>query len=103
MTECRAIVNRCISTRGARSYLLYLALPQTGYRSRGCKERSPAARRRRYDLGQLETRPRASTECLQVQNENICVQVRRCNARAPTANIRRSEIVRAKDNVPVYS
>lgn len=34
------------------------------------------------------TATRASTECLQVQNGNICVRIRRCNTRAPTVNIR---------------
>ncbi|HET9968976.1 MAG TPA: hypothetical protein VFQ68_12145, partial [Streptosporangiaceae bacterium] len=98
--------NRCRPARDARSYSLCLALPQTGYRS------GAGSGVRRHgdddnDPGQLQTRPisadrapdpmaeatlktatRAPAECSQVQNENICVQVRRCNARAPTANIR---------------
>ena len=34
---------------------------------------------------------------LAVQNENICAQVRRCNARAPTANIRSGSLPKRRE------
>src|SRR5579859_3370910 len=107
MTECRAIVNR------AYRHEVHVRICSTlRYLRPGTVRAGARSGVRRHDdddndPGQLETRPisadrapdpmaeaslktatRASPECLQVQNENIRAQIRRCNARVPTTNIR---------------